>query len=267
MTYQPRMELHMDELLQGIVSNTTSGASETYLKILNNIILGNLKDSDLPDTLMSSAGDMVPLCYVAKRLSQEPVFKWKDTAGDLQREIRQQTIEAGIQLYKQLEETGNIILCHSRSGSVLKALEHRKNRLEMIFQTISSPGEEGRSAADSLLENGFRVELIDDGDFALALSRGAVPVMGADAVTEDFWVNKVGSLAITEAALEAGITPIVIAGREKLIPAGLYGDRPRSHVFERVPISGLKIVVGPQTFTMPRHASRLAALIGVQDNC
>lgn len=257
----------MDEILQGIVSNTTSGASETYIKILNNIILGNLKDTDLPDALMSSAGDMVPLCYVARRLSQEPVFKWKDTAGDLQREIRQQAIEAGIQLYKQLEDAGNIILCHSRSGSVLKALEHRKNRLEMIYQTVSLPGEEGRSAADSLIESGFNVQLIDDGDFAKALSKGAVPVMGADAVTQDFWVNKAGSLAITHAALDAGITPIVLAGKEKLIPLEVYGDRPHSMVFERIPITGVKIIVGPQTFTMPRHASKLAAIIGSQDMC
>lgn len=257
----------MDELFEGIVSNTTSGASETYMKILNHIILGNLKDPDLPEALMRSAGDMVPLCYVSRRLSQEPLFRWKDTAGDLQREIRQQAIEAGIQLYKQLEETGNIILCHSRSGSVLKALEHRKNRLEMVYQTIARPGEEGRSAADTLVQNGFKVELIEDDDFQTALSKGAVPVLGADAVTEEFMVNKVGSLAIVEAALQAGITPIVLAGREKLIQGIIYGDRPKGSLFERIPLAGLKVIVGPQTFSIPKHSSRLAALIGSQETC
>jgi len=257
----------MDELFEGIVSNTTSGASETYMKILNHIILGNLKDPDLPEALMRSAGDMVPLCYVSRRLSQEPVFRWKDTAGDLQREIRQQAIEAGIQLYKQLEETGNVILCHSRSGSVLKALEHRKNRLDTVYQTVSRPGEEGRSAAETLIQNGLKVELIEDDAFPEALSKGAVPVMGADAVTEEFLVNKVGSLAIIKAALEAQITPIIIAGREKLIQAGIYADRPRGLLFERIPLSWLKVIVGFQTFTIPKHAAKLAALIGSQETC
>lgn len=257
----------MDELFEGIVSNTTSGASETYMKILNHIILGNLKDPDLPEALMRSAGDMVPLCYVSRRLSQEPTFRWRDTAGDLQREIRQQGIEAGIQLYKQLEDTGNIILCHSRSGSVLKALEHRKNRLDTIYQTVARPGEEGRSAADTLTQNGFKVELIEDDDFPSALARGAVPVMGADAVTEEFLVNKVGSLAIIRAALEAQITPIILAGREKLIQKSIYGDRPRGSQFERIPLSGLKVIVGPQTFAIPKHSAKLAALIGSQETC
>ncbi len=257
----------MDELLNDIVSNTTSGASETYMKILNHIILGNLKDPDLPEALLKSAGDMVPLCYVARRLAQEPLFKWKDAAGDLQREIRQQAIESGIQLYKQLEETGNILLCHSRSGSVIKALEHRKNRLEMVYQTISSPGEEGRSAADTLIQNGLKVELIEDSDFTAAIAKGAVPVLGADAVTEDFVVNKIGTLAIVNAAIDAQICPIVIAGREKLIQGSFYGDRPVNSIFERIPLAGLKVIVGPQTFAMQKHASRLAALIGSQETC
>jgi len=166
-----------------------------------------------------------------------------------------------------LEETGNVILCHSRSGSVLKALEHRKNRLDTVYQTVSRPGEEGRSAAETLIQNGFKVELIEDDAFPEALSKGAVPVMGADAVTEEFLVNKVGSLAIIKAALEAQITPVIIAGREKLIQAGIYADRPRGSLFERIPLSGLKVIVGPQTFTIPKHSAKLAALIGSQETC
>lgn len=257
----------MDQLFDEIVSNTTSGASETYIKILNHVILGNLKDPDLPEALMNAAGDMVPLCYLARRLAEEPVFKWKDTAGDLQREIRQQGVEAGIQLYKQLQNTHNILLCHSRSGSVLKALEHRKNRVDTIYQTISSPGEEGRSAGETLSSIGFKVRMIEDKDYNRALKRGAVPVMGADAVTGEFFVNKIGSLAIIEGALEAQITPLVLAGREKLIPCEIYGDRPGNSLFQRVPLTGLKVIVGSQTFTMPRHLSKLTGLVNSQDTC
>jgi hypothetical protein len=255
----------MDELFRDIVSDRTPGASETYIKILNHIILGNLKDPDLPGALVASAGDMVPLHYLARRLSQEPVFRWKDTAGELQREIRQQVIEAGIQLYKQLEETGNILLCHSRSGSVLKALEHRKNRVDSVYQTVSRPGEEGRSAAETLKMSGFRVELIDDGEYLRPIGMGAVPVLGADAVTEEFIVNKVGSLAIVQAALDADISPIFLAGREKLIQAGVYGNRPESPIFERIPLNGVKVVVGPQMFALPKHSQRLETIIGSQD--
>ncbi len=255
----------MDKLFRDIVSDKTPGASETYIKILNHIILGNLKDPDLPEALKASANDMVPLHYLAKRLSREPVFRWKDTAGEMQREIRQQVIEAGIQLYKQLRATGNILLCHSRSGSVLKALEHRKNRVDTVYQTVSRPGEEGRSAAETLELSGFRVKLIDDDDFRESIGMGAVPILGADAITEEFIVNKVGSLDIVEAALAADVSPIFLAGREKIIQAEVYGNRPESPFFERIPLKGLKVVIGPQLFALPKHSQRLEALIGSRD--
>ncbi len=76
------------------------------------------------------------------------------------------------------------------SGSVLRALEHRKNRIKLIYQTHSKPGEEGRKSAKALKNNGFMVKLIADSRISTAIKDGAVPVLGADGVTQSFFVNK-----------------------------------------------------------------------------
>ncbi|HPF32496.1 MAG TPA: hypothetical protein PK907_05705, partial [Candidatus Sabulitectum sp.] len=96
--------------------------------MLNHIVLGYLKGADLPDQLRERAGDMVSLHYLANSLEQEPLFKQIEVAKELQKQIRTESAEAGMQLYKALASSGNRILCHSNSGSVLRALEHRKNR-------------------------------------------------------------------------------------------------------------------------------------------
>ena len=249
--------LPMKEILDKITEDTKSGATGIYIKVLNHIVLGFLKGPDLPDQLRERAGDMVSLHYLANSLEQEPLFLQKEVAKELQKQIRTESSASGIQLYKALANSNNHILCHSNSGSVLRALEHRKNRIELIYQTRSKPGEEGVESARLLKNSGFNVKLIADSRIATALNDNAVPVFGADCVSESYFVNKVGTAKIVDAALEAKITPIVVAGTEKLALEEVYGDGPHSELFERIPIQKLKVIVGGSTYRMPRDRKRL----------
>ncbi len=247
----------MKEILDKITEDTKSGATGIYIKVLNHIVLGYLKGADLPDQLRERAGDMVSLHYLANSLEQEPLFKQIEVAKELQKQIRTESAEAGMQLYKALANSGNRILCHSNSGSVLRALEHRKNRIDLVYQTRSRPGEEGVEAAALLKNSGFKVKLIADSRAGTAIKEKAVPVLGADCVSETFFVNKVGTAEIVEAALEAKITPIVVAGTEKLALEDVYGDGPRNEFFERIPLQKLKVIIGGSTYRMPRDRKRL----------
>lgn len=247
----------MSDLLDKLTDDPTSGASGIYIKILNHIVLGYLKGEDLPYLIRAKAGDMVSLNYLANHLQAEPLFRQKEVAKELQKQVRANSSASGIQLYKGLANSKNIILCHSNSGSVLRALEHRKNRIEFVYQTHSKPWEEGREAAKSLKANGFQVKLIADSRISVAVKEGAVPVIGADCVTQTFFVNKIGSAAIVEKALEAGITPIVIVGSEKTCSETTYGDRPKSELFERIPLDKIRLIVGNSTYRMPRDRKRL----------
>lgn len=247
----------MSELLDKITDDSISGATGIYIKVLNHIVLGFLKGPELPDLLREKAGDMVSLHYLANSLEQEPLFRQKEVAKELQKQIRTESAAAGIQLYKALANSGNVILCHSNSGSVLRALDHRKNRIALVYQTRSKPGEEGKEAAKLLKSAGFRVKLIPDSKAKEVIEQGAVPVLGADCLSETFFVNKKGTAEIVETALETKTIPIVIAGTEKLCLEDAYENRPRSKYFERVSLMKLKVIVGGSTYRMPRDRRRL----------
>lgn len=247
----------MINLIDELTNDPTSGASGIYIKVLNHIVLGYLKGEDLADQIRKKAGDMISLNYLANHLQDIPLFKQKEVAKELQKQVRADSSAAGIQLYKGLANSKNTILCHSNSGSVLRALEHRKNRIELIYQTHSKPGEEGKESAKALKENGFKVKLIADSRVSTAIKEGAVPILGADTVTHTYFVNKIGSASIIEKALEAGITPLVVVGSEKMCTEKTYGDRPRSELFERVPLDKVRLVVGSSTYRMPRDRKRL----------
>lgn len=257
----------MSNLLDELTNDLISGASGIYIKVLNNIVLGHLKGDDLSDRIRERAGDMISLNYLAGRLHDVPLFKQKEVAKELQKQVRIDSSAAGIQLFKGLANSSNIIICHSNSGSVIRALEHRKKRIKLIYQTHSKPGEEGRESAKILKSNGFQVKLIADSRFSTAIKEGAVPVLGADCVTESFFVNKVGSAKIVAKALEAGITPIVVVGSEKTCKAEIYGDRPQSDLFERIPLEKVRLVVGNYTFRMPRDRKRLWKSLENSGNC
>jgi len=247
----------MSDLLDELTNDTTSGATGIYIKVLNHIVLGFLKGADLPALIRERAEDMVSLSYLANNLEAVPLFRQKDVAKELQKQIRADSYAAGIQLYKALENAGNVVLCHSNSGSVLRALEHRKSRIQLVYQTQSKPGEEGRESAKALKNSGFEVKLIADSRAGAALKEGAIPVLGADCVTETYFVNKIGTADIVNEAIEAGITPIVVVGSEKTCSQDIYGDRPHSPLFERIPLDKVRLIVGSATFRMSRDRKRL----------
>ncbi len=252
----------MSNLIDELTNDTISGASGIYIKVLNHIVLGYLKGDDLAEVIRQKAGDMISLDYLANRLQDMPIFKQKEIAKELQKQVRTDSSASGIQLYKGLANSNNVLLCHSNSGTILRALEHRKNRIKLIYQTHSKPGEEGKESAKILKAQGFQVKLIADSRVASVIKEGAVPVLGADCVTQSYFVNKIGSAAIIEKALEAAITPLVVVGSEKACTEDVYGPRPNNPLFERVSLEKVRLIVGGSTYRMPRDRKRLWKLLG-----
>jgi hypothetical protein len=233
----------LPELLEEVAANTTHGASELYVRVLDGIAAAESSPPDLPERLLEIARDMAPLIFLSEQLSSSS--DWRNLAISLRRER-----EIDINLISEailgfLPEQADLF-CHSRSGTVLAVLERIADSVGKVFQTVSSPGEEGRAAHNHIKRLGIDTWLVNDDAFSdIAVSR-AIPLLGADAVTTDFFVNKTGSADIVSAALEAGIPVYVVAAREKLINPEHYVGKPRdSELFERVPITEGVILVTP----------------------
>ncbi|HEX5474358.1 MAG TPA: hypothetical protein VFX12_06840 [Vicinamibacterales bacterium] len=140
------------------------------------------------------------------------------------------------------------------------------------------PALEGRVLAERLAGREIPVDLYTDAGLSSALSGASALVVGADAVTGGFFINKVGTGALAARAHHAGVPVYVLAGREKILPAAtaatlVWGDGPVAEVwtdavegvvvhnpyFERVSLGAVTAVV-TDTAVLAPEAVELATL-------
>lgn len=117
----------------------------------------------------------------------------------------------------------------------------------------SRPGLEGRSLAAALATHGLQVTVVADAAIASDFQAGDVVLVGADAIADEWFINKVGTGQLCAAAQLSGVPAYVVSGREKCVApeiatrltlasdasATLWGDPPAgvrvlNPLFERI---------------------------------
>jgi translation initiation factor eIF-2B subunit delta len=151
-----------------------------------------------------------------------------------------------------------VVVTHSSSSNVVAALTRHRTRIDRVLCTASVPGGEGRALARRLERAGLDAEVIADAAVGRACEDASVALVGADAVTEDGAVNKVGTLLVALAAQQAGIGFYVLAGTSKLLPARALrtADAP---LYEETPLALIDAVIserGPMGTAAIRRAVR-----------
>jgi translation initiation factor eIF-2B subunit delta len=151
----------------------------------------------------------------------------------------------------------------SASDGVLAALLAlaKAGRRPRVLVAESRPLLEGRGTARALAAAGIETWIVADAALPLLISQAAAVWLGADAVTEQGVINKIGSYTAALAAREHGVPVWSIAVRRKLMPGGTAalgitempaselwedapkGVRPRNVYFEMVPAPLLRGVV------------------------
>ncbi len=155
----------------------------------------------------------------------------------------------------------------SFSGSVLACLRAAgRGGALMVSCAEGRPGLEGRRMAEAIAEAGIPVDFYSDAALGEALWRDgegdAVVIVGADAVTPTWALNKVGTRMLAAAAAREGVPVYVAATRDKFMdarasrllqvvehdPRNLWNDSPtgitvRNAWFERVPMDLLTGVI------------------------
>lgn len=150
-----------------------------------------------------------------------------------------------------LGDARRVITC-SRSGMVERCV--RALGLPVLCAE-SRPGLEGRALAAALAREGMRVTVTSDAAIASDLRPGDVVLVGADAVSPRWFINKTGTFALCAAAEAMGVASYTIAGREKFVAEAiaarlrLRDDDPRAlwadpaagvavanPLFERIPL-------------------------------
>jgi translation initiation factor eIF-2B subunit delta len=113
------------------------------------------------------------------------------------------------------------ILTFSYSSSILSVLldAHARQRLSAVFCTESRPMLEGRRLARELTKSGVVVEFGVDAAIALFAQRAHLALVGADSITIQGVVNKLGTTSLALACRHAGIPCYVVGDRHKWFPA------------------------------------------------
>ena len=170
------------------------------------------------------------------------------------------------------------VLTHSRSSTVLAAFQQarRAGRRFRVIATESRPLMEGRALAEALAGEAVNVTFIADTAAALMMPQVACVIVGADGVTPDWLVNKIGTRMIALAARECGVKMIALCDTSKFIanraaPSEanrrcdeLWPDAPApveivNRYFEPTPIDYFTSIVTEDGLLAPREASRRAA--------
>ena len=151
----------------------------------------------------------------------------------------------------------------STSAAVREAflLAHRDGLGPRALIAESRPRAEGRVTAAALAGAGVPVWLVIDAALPLLLSQARMVWLGADAVTDQGVINKIGSYAIALAAREHSVPVYALATRRKFLPASTPalrivempaeevwespapGVSPRNVYFESVPLALVRGVV------------------------
>jgi translation initiation factor 2B subunit (eIF-2B alpha/beta/delta family) len=121
---------------------------------------------------------------------------------------------------------GSKLLTHSRSSTVLEALieARRAGKHFEVIATESRPMFEGRKLADELSSRGINVTVIADAAASLFIERADLIMVGADEVTPEHVVNKIGTRMIALAAHERGLPIYALCDTSKFIAADYLSD-------------------------------------------
>jgi len=104
----------------------------------------------------------------------------------------------------------------SYSSSVARALVAASSKRVRVVVSESRPMLEGRELAALLEENRISTTLIVDAALGLHIPEASAVVLGADAITPEYFVNKIGSLALCLLAREHDVPVLVLADEFRL---------------------------------------------------
>ncbi|NGX43265.1 MAG: Methylthioribose-1-phosphate isomerase [Chlamydiae bacterium] len=287
----------VEEIIEEIEKDRKSGASTLTDKALECFAVFAEQSSDktlqtlqdqlllICNELIHSQPDMAPMFTVTQRVlscvenlkNQNPSpEKIRKTIKELIHTIRTELVQAkekiaaiGLSLIKN----SDTILTHSYSSSVKEMLisVHKMGTTFQVIATESRPGFEGRKLAQDLGREGIHTTLIVDSAACKLLQNASMVILGADRVTEKFFVNKIGSYSLALCTHHASKDVYVVCDTTKFVPTSfstveskLYPDEEvleeelpnvtvENPYFEEVPLSFIKGVICEKGLLSPKE--------------
>lgn len=119
----------------------------------------------------------------------------------------------------------SVLLTHSYSGTVARALIAARSRIDRVLCSEGRPNYEGRRMARELAAAGIPTDFLTDSAITEFVRLARAIVVGADAICDTGMRNKVGTSALIACALHERVPVWVLADTSKLLPPALCDGR------------------------------------------
>jgi ribose 1,5-bisphosphate isomerase len=210
-----------------IAGDRDAGAAELLARLLPVLddALGQGPDAVLSVTRLVCRGQpsMAPLwhaCAAAISDAESP-GRFARVRAELTRAPAALARAGGIALGQLLEGAASpLLLTLSFSSSLASVLREVPDpyRLRVVCGE-GRPRFEGRRMAETLAALGADVTVATDSALTSWLETASAVVVGADAIADEFWINKVGTFGLAAAAWRRGVPVYVVASRDKAMPS------------------------------------------------
>jgi len=193
-------------------------------------------------------------------INQEKLIKF---VSDYENKWKNSSRKSAIIFLDKININNKGILLHSNSSAIKIVFEIAANKgiKPVIWQTVSSPANEGIIQAEKIASLGFKVNLIHEDEIWLFKDNFDFILLGSDFITDNFFINKTGSYSITllnkpvyiiaetrkiitEKNIDKRLFDILTTEKEKN-PKELYTGNvkniyPENYYFEKIPYKNVK---------------------------
>jgi translation initiation factor eIF-2B subunit delta len=243
------MRPDLEDILDRLKNDSLSSSSEMVQSTLDRIMKASATEEEWLDfsrQLRKARPSMAPFYNMALQVDQA------SSAGTLgvhkaMAELAQKEKAAAGEIAKRAAELkGDSVITLSYSGTVLRCLlEMAKDRKLHVIVLESLPMGEGAMTCAKLAQSGVSVEMVDDSMSFVAMAGADLCLVGADAVTADGVVNKIGTANLALAARQLRKDVYVVTSTLKVAPITEHDLMPseeggaylkRHQVFELTPL-------------------------------
>ncbi|HEY3419207.1 MAG TPA: hypothetical protein VGK23_01485 [Methanomassiliicoccales archaeon] len=266
----------LEALAEKIKNDSISGSSETaiyVLKALHEILSDHDTSGEqmlgFSKLLRQAKPAMAPLSNIAKIMeaaSYDPDPD-KTALSSVERLMSNERTATDRIVEKITEKIEGTVLTLSYSGTVVNVLKAiSKNKEIKVIVAESFPLGEGRRTAEILSNDGMEVTLVTDSMVFAEARSSDLCLVGADAITPQALINKVGTYAIALASVQAGI-PVYVASSTLKVTSELKPDwiieernngrmSERTQLFEPTPLELITEVITEKGASRPGRLFR-----------
>lgn len=224
----------IENQIQELLRDRSSGSqelAEKALKIIKRLYSAGNTASRINNFLEKTAERFPQMVAIIKlkehfsdEISDKTIHEFENLLSD----------KSYIENASLLFDTTKKIITFSRSSAVEDVIIYYKKYVDKVTCCHSLPLGEGKKFAEDLKKNMISSQLVEDGELSRFIPDSDFMLLGADAITEDLFMNKIGTLQAVLLAQHFKKPVYVISSPLKKIKKSDYSLEKLGQYFEAI---------------------------------